>query len=92
METNNTITYGNLIVGNDYFQIIRGDLSIEKIKITEKENGRYSYKSDNRTNETCVVKYHGKYVDSERLYDIFTNAEEAKQMAIKLFIERMSKY
>jgi hypothetical protein len=92
METNNTITYGNLIVGNDYFQVTRPDLGIEKIKITEKENGRYSYKSDNRTNETYVVKYQGKYIDSEKLYGIFTNAEEAKQMAIKLLIERMSKY
>jgi DNA repair protein RadC len=82
------VKYGDLVVGNDYFQVKRPDLGIEKIKITEKENGRYKYKkdTDNYTDEIVAVKYQGRYTDNEKLYGIFEDKDEAKQMAIKLLI------
>jgi antirestriction protein len=86
------VRYADLTVGNDYFQVTRPDLGIEKIKITKKENGTYTYKSDKRTDETYVVKYQGRYTDNEKLYGIFENKDEAKQMAINLLTEKMSKY
>jgi len=88
------VKYGELVVGNEYFQVKRPDLGIEKIKITEKENGTYKYKrdTDNYTDEGVVVKYQGRYTDNEKLYGIFEDKDEAKQMAIKLLTERMSKY
>jgi hypothetical protein len=86
------VKYGNLIVGNEYYQVTRPNLGIEKIKITEKANGRYTYQSDNSNVEIAVVKYEGRYTDNETLYGIFEDKDEAKRMAIKLLTEKMGKY
>jgi hypothetical protein len=86
------VKYGNLIVGNYYYQVTRPDFGIEKIKITEKQNGTYKYTSDRHGFEEYVTKYNGKYSDNEDLYGIFEDKEEAKEMAINLLKEKMSRY
>ncbi len=94
METNNRVTLNELIVGNDYFQVTRPDLGIEKITITSKSSQHYEYESDRLTKglKMHVGCHYREFNPKEKLYGIFTNAENAKQMAIKLLIERMSKY
>lgn len=86
------VKFGDLAIGNIYFQVTRPNLGIEKIEITKKENGTYTYKSDNNSDETYVTKYSGRYTDNEKLYGIFSDKDEAKQMAINLLTEQMSKY
>jgi hypothetical protein len=86
------VKYGNLIIGNYYYQVTRPDFGIEKIKITEKKNGTYKYTSDRHGFEEYVTKYNGKYSDNEDLYGIFEDKEEAKEMAINLLKEKMSRY
>lgn len=103
------VKYGDLIVGNYYYEITRfpKDLGIRKIKITEKKNGTYkwiSVKNNNKTSEEYenglvldidffkangVEKYYGRFKDDQKLDGIFEDKDEAKQMAINLFIKQM---
>jgi hypothetical protein len=87
------ITFGELTVGQELYQVTRPQLGIEKIKITGKEgNSAFSYISDKFSEETRATKYQGKYSDSEELYGIYANKEDAKQKALELLSEKMSKY
>ncbi len=86
------LTFGELKVGQEYYQVTRPDLGIEKIKITEKDNSSYKYMSDKFSSEQYVTKYQGKYSDNEELYGIYQNKDDAKQKAVELLMEKMSKY
>jgi hypothetical protein len=87
------ISFGDLKIGEEYYQVTRPDLGIEKIKITEKQNGTYSYVSDKRPNEEeYVTKYQGKYQQNEKLFGIYSDRNLAKKKAVSLLEERMSKY
>jgi hypothetical protein len=87
------VTFGNLAIGNEYYQVTRPDLGIEKIKITQKDgNSSYSYTSDKNSIETYATKHKGKFEDTEELYGIYSNKDAAKEKAMQLLNEKMSKY
>ena len=91
----NPITFGDLKVGEIYFQVTRPDLGIEKITITSINGNRgYEYVSDKRSGNDPIyaTKYQGTYSDREELYGIYRNVNDAKNKAIELLIEKMSKY
>ncbi len=90
----NPITFGDLKVGEIYFQVTLPDLGIEKITITEIDGNRgYEYLTDKRDNYPVFnVKYQGTYSDREELYRIYKNVNDAKNKAIELLIQKMSKY
>jgi hypothetical protein len=93
-KISNPITFGDLKVGETYFQVTRPDLGIEKITITSINGNRgYEYVSDKRNDDaTYATKYQGTYLDREELYGIYVNANDAKNKAIEILTERMSKY
>jgi len=86
------VKYGELEVGKEYYQVTRPDLGIEKITITKKENGTYSYYGDKYKEEEYVTKYQGRHTDNEELYGIYQDKDDAKAKAVMLLHEKMSKY
>jgi hypothetical protein len=93
MVNGGEVLFGDLKIGEEYYQVTRPELGIEKIKITEKQNGAYSYVSDKRPNEEeYVTKYQGKYQENEKLFGIYFDKNLAKKKAFSLLEERMSKY
>lgn len=86
------VTFGKLEIGKEYYQVVRPELGIEKIKITKKENSSYSYFTDKRDHEVYVSKYQGRFNDNEELFGIYIDKEDAKRKAIEILEEKMSKY
>ena len=87
------VKFGELKVGNKYFQPILSDTSINECTIESIDsNGKdyiYSYKRwDGDIVRTCASKYEGRYTINDKL-TLFNTRDEAKDYLRKEFEEKL---
>jgi hypothetical protein len=87
---NNTVTFGQLTIGETYYISELFPMAISPIKITGKTQRSYSYINSNG-GETGVGNHDGRlFAESQQLSGLFKERESAKQFLREEFEKKLS--